>query len=392
MALPEFKKKQHVVLGESVRALYVHVPFCRSKCRYCDFYSMPIHPKKAERYVQAASAELDRMQGILTLPLTSVFVGGGTPTVLGAARLEKLLGPLASMITNDTEFTVEANPGALDARLAQTLANLGVNRVSFGVQSFHERELRFLGRIHGAREAHQSVGLARAAGIANVNVDLIYGIPAQTLSAWTESVEAALRLEITHLSCYALSFEAATPLGEDLRQGKTAELDEALQEKMYCAARKLACDSGMEHYEISNFALPSRCCVHNLSTWRNESYLGIGPAAASYVAGVRSRNAADLESYAAAVLEGRAAPAEREKLTGRARMAEALMLGLRIIQGVGREDFARRFGADPVRAFSQSVARHRSLGTLEVSPRHIRLAEGALFVADGVLADILAEA
>ncbi len=373
-------------------ALYIHVPFCVRKCRYCDFYSVPLSASPADAYVEAAAAEIDARAGELATPLESVFVGGGTPTALGGERLAALLAALAGLIDGSTEVTVEANPGTIEAGLARRLADLGVNRVTLGAQSFEAGELATLGRIHSAGQTGEAVAAIRRAGITNVGLDLIYGIPAQTLATWRRTLREALALSPEHLSCYALSFEAGTPFARDLAAGRLAEMPDDDQADCHAAAVETLTAAGFGHYEISNFALPGRACRHNLTYWHNRPYLGIGPAAASYVGGVRWTNRPDLDGYVASVRAGERPAADAERLTGRAALAEALMLGLRLTQGISREELARRFGADPIAAFPGSIARHQRTGALVVTPSRLRLAPGALFVADTVLADILAEA
>lgn len=368
------------------------MPFCRSKCRYCDFYSVILDDSPAEAYVDGVLRELAAKVDRLRCPLESVFVGGGTPTVLGAKLLGRLLSGVKPLIGTETEFTVEANPGTVSPEIAPVLVSCGVSRVSLGVQSFQDGELALLGRTHTAAQAGRSVDDLLAAGVVNIGADLIYGIPSGTLQSWQDTLRRALALPIRHLSCYALSIEPGTPLERDVRAGKLTEMDEAAQKDCYLAAIDAARQAGMEQYEISNFSRRGCQCRHNLTYWRNEPYLGIGPGAASYLDGVRRRNLPDLESYLAAIRSRRQAPASSERLSGRKAMAESLMLGLRLTEGIDRTGFTDRFGQDPLEAFADSLTRYAGQGALLVTPQSIRLNPEHFFVSNTILADILAEA
>ena len=376
----------------SARSLYVHVPLCLSKCRYCDFYSLPLDPQAAGRFVRMVSRELDLHRDCLARPLETLFIGGGTPTALGAGLLTELLAALRPLINDRTEFSVEANPGTFDDSVALVLAQGGVNRVNFGVQSFRDSELRVLGRIHNARQAGEAVRLARSRGFARVGLDLIYGIPGQSPEDWQDNLRQAMELGIDHLSCYALSFEPRTPLGQDLARGAVTEMPEQEQKACYHSTIDLVGEAGFEHYEISNFARPGARCRHNLTYWRNETYLGLGPAAASYIDTVRRTNRPDLPAYLLALESNSPPPADCETLPLRGRMAETVMLGLRLIEGLDRRAFAQRFGMDPLEAFPQSIHRYADQGALLITPSHVRLAHWALFVCDTILADIISEA
>jgi oxygen-independent coproporphyrinogen-3 oxidase len=372
-------------------ALYVHVPFCRRKCRYCDFYSLPCEASAEDRYVRAVLGELSGRAGALRTPLDTAYVGGGTPTALEAPLLRRLLEAVRDLAGPRTEFTVEANPGTVDGGRAAVLAECGANRVALGAQSFVPEELLALGRIHTPDDVPAAVASLRSAGIANLGLDLIYGIPGQTLGSWRRSLDSVLSLRPEHLSVYALAFEEGTPLWEDLQRGAVAPMEESLQKECYFAAIEAAEGAGLGHYEISNFARPGRRCEHNLTYWHNRPYLGVGPAAASYTLGVRRTNSPDLPAWAAAIGAGREAPAAREQLPGRMAMAETLMLGLRLVEGIDRRELERRFGADAMDAFPRSLRRHAELGTLVVTEDRLRIPPEALFISDAVLADIIAE-
>jgi len=372
-------------------AAYVHVPFCRRKCRYCDFYSVPVRRRQGRQYVEALAVELGRYAGALARPADSIFVGGGTPTALPAESLAALLALLRPYVGPRTEVTVEANPGTADEAAMAALVEGGVNRVSLGVQSFRASELRLLGRIPPPGQGRRAVRQLRRAGLANISVDLIYGIPGQTLQSWQRSLAEAIDLGVEHLSCYCLTFEPGTGLWADRAARLVREMDELLQRLCYETAIRTADQAGFEQYEISNFARPGRRCRHNVTYWLNGSYIGLGPAAAGYLGGRRWTNRPDVEAWRAALLAGRAAPARAETLIGAARMAETLMLGLRMTGGVSRRAFARRFGQDPVEAFPQSISRHKGLGSLLVSARRIRLSPRYYFTSNAVLADIVAE-
>jgi oxygen-independent coproporphyrinogen-3 oxidase len=388
------KQKQVAASGadDRPRALYVHVPFCQAKCRYCDFYSLPVEPARADRFVAAMARELAGRGPVLAPPADSVFVGGGTPSCLPVDALERLLRAVRPWVGTETEFSAEANPASLTGERIDRLLAGGVNRINVGVQSLADGELEALGRLHRAPQALSAVRALRERGLANVGVDLIYGIPGQSLDSWRSSLERVLALEPDHLSCYALSFEPGTPLAGDLRTGRVRAVDDQLQRDMHEQAIALAGQAGLEHYEISNFARPSRRCAHNLVYWRNEAYLGIGPGAVSYVDGVRIANRPDLEGYLSAVEAGRPIPADRERVTGRLKQAETLMLLLRLREGVDRRAFAARFGADPVEAFARPIQRFVAMGAMEMDEQRIRISRSHLMVSDAVLAEMIAEA
>ena len=386
------KQNRDELAPEPGQALYVHVPFCSAKCRYCDFYSVPLSEAAPHLYVEAATAELRRNIECLKAPLSSAYVGGGTPTVLSPELLRRLLTAVGPLVSGQTEFSVEANPGTVNRALAEVLVDCGVNRVTLGAQSFHQDELNTLGRAHGPDQTAVAAQVLRVAGLDNIGLDLIYGIPGQTPKAWRESLGSALQLQPQHLSCYALSFEENTPLREELLSGRVVAMDDSLQNECYDAAIELAKSAGMKHYEISNFAQPGRRCVHNMTYWLNQPYLGIGPAAASYIKGTRRTNAPNLHAYTQAILGNRPAPGASETLTPRMSMAETLMLGLRLLEGIDREGFAVRFGCDPLAAFPRSMTRHLRLGSLVATDSRVRICPDFLFVSDSILADILAEA
>jgi oxygen-independent coproporphyrinogen-3 oxidase len=373
-------------------ALYIHVPFCRQKCDYCDFYSLPLAACDPAKYLAAIAAEKQLHASTLQIPLTSVFIGGGTPTALDAEDLSVLLAPLIALTDEHTEFSVEANPGTLTPRHLAVLRQAGVNRINLGVQSFIDRELQAAGRIHSAAQARQAFLACRQAGFDNLGLDLILALPEQTPESWEESLIEALALSPSHVSCYALSVESDTPLGRRAEAGEFSEMPDDVQRELYYRTIDILADAGLEQYEISNFARAGRECRHNLTYWHNEPYLGLGPAAASYIAGERRVNTPDLDVWMAALDAGQHPPAESEALTGRAHLAETVMLELRLQVGVDRAAFRQRFGCDVVETFATPIHHHLAMGNLTVTDEYVRLTPWALFIANTVLADIVADA
>ncbi len=383
---------KHKPPAELAGALYIHVPFCLAKCRYCDFYSLAGAAGQEHAYVAGIANELSARRDRLRRPLDSVFIGGGTPTCLPAEPLADLLACTADYIDDRTEFSIEANPATLTAEVADLLIAGGVNRVNIGVQSFIDAELKIIGRLHTAGQARQAIELCRRAGLDNIGLDLIFALPGQTLATWQESLDAALALAPAHLSCYGLTYEPHTPLAGDLAAGRVAQMHEDQQCDCYYAAVSAAGAGGLAQYEISNFARPGRQCAHNLTYWHNRPYVGLGPAAAGYLDGERWTNAADLPAWQQAVSAHQPAPHTSETLPPPRHMAETVMLALRLTEGIDRRQFARRFGVDVVAAFARPINRYAELGALELSPTHLRLSLQGLILADTVLADIIADA
>jgi len=377
--------------SEPVQAVYLHVPFCRRLCGYCDFYSIVPEKNVIAPLVGALLRELDACSRAARIDVKTAFVGGGTPTLLPPDELHRLLSAVGKLAgaRGVEEFSIEANPATVTADIADVLTASGVNRISIGAQTFQADELTTLERIHGPREIVDTVELCRERGLEQINLDLIFAIPGQSLQSWKESLRAACALEPDHLSCYSLTYEPGTRFYDLLKAGKLTRVDQDLDADMYEAAVDILTGAGFEHYEISNFARPGRRCRHNLVYWHNQPYCGVGPAAAGFVNGVRYKNVADLNRYIDAIDADSNARVEDERRTPEQRARETAMLELRLIEGLDRGCFARRFGQDPIAFFDHAVKRNVENGLLTVTDNHIRLTRKGLLLADRVIADFL---
>jgi len=318
------------------RGLYVHVPFCSGRCRYCGFYAEVGREGDLDRYIDAVVAELrQRTSALGWEPLASVFIGGGTPSLLSPAHVERVLAEVRRSpgLREDAEVTLEANPGSSGiARLAGYRSS-GVNRLSLGVQSFDAETLRWLGRRHTVEDALRACAAARDAGFGVVSLDLLAAVPGMPACAWERTLATALRLRPEHVSVYCLSVEPGTALAAQVDSGAVAAPDEEAQARAYelgCARLSAA---GYEHYEISNFAVPGHRCRHNWACWRGQEYLGVGAAAHSSIGAVRSWNYRSLDRYLASIEQGRTAQAGQEQLSPAVRRQERLWLELRTCDG-----------------------------------------------------------
>ncbi|MDJ0669039.1 MAG: radical SAM family heme chaperone HemW [Desulfobacterales bacterium] len=325
--------------------IYLHIPFCARKCDYCDFYSVT-DTGRQEAFQRALTAEIRRRAHSNWL-VDSIYFGGGTPSLLAPPFFERLLAILgqAYRIQGGVEITLEANPGTVDFdRLAAYRAG-GINRLNLGVQSFDDARLDFLGRVHSAAEARAAVAAARRAGFDNLGLDLIYGLPDQTVDAWQADLNQALAEHPEHLACYTLTYAPDTPLMRDRRSGGHVPAGEDQIAALFDTTSQVLCAAGFEHYEISNFAAgPQWRSRHNTKYWARAPYLGFGPSAHSFDAPRRSWNVADLETYIDRLDRGRLAEEGREVLDDAQEMVETVFLGLRQAAGIDLTAFALRFG------------------------------------------------
>ncbi len=372
--------------------VYVHLPFCPYICPYCDFAKWPHKRSAAARYLQALYAEIaslkSRAQHDTGGVYQSVFLGGGTPNTYDASDLDELLKRLRSVFPGprDRETTIEVNPELVTASAMEAYVRAGINRVSIGVQSFDEREIKTLGRRHTHAQIEHAVQAARAAGIQSVSIDLIFAVPGQTVESWERSLRAAVELGVDHISTYGLTVEQGTPYELWREREPGAFMDDEHEAQLYDRAIRILESAEYEQYEISNFARAGHRSAHNANYWANGEYVGLGVGAASYLAGVRSVHTKNLEEYINAALEGRAIPGEREKLEGAQRAGEAVMLALRTSQGVPLREFGERYGIDFLSFYATPVEKFTRDGMLEITPTHARLTRRGRFLANDVCA------
>ena len=331
--------------------LYIHIPYCHQKCRYCDFASYAGQEGTMAAYVDALLAESEAMAAYAKgAPVETVFIGGGTPSLLPPALLEKLLGGLRQHydIRPDAEFTAEANPGTLTPAWLEAALGGGLNRLSMGMQAAQPELLQTLGRIHTQEDVIASVRLARDMGVGNLSLDLMFGLPGQTEDMWRASLAAALALAPEHMSCYGLIPEDGTPLKRDLDAGRLSLPDGDAERRMYDDTLRILAGSGFEQYEISNFARPGYACRHNIGYWTRAPYIGLGAAAASFLqtasGGLRLTNPAGIHDYIAMARDKAWRRRERTSLLPEDARFESLMLGLRMTKGVSEADFAAMHG------------------------------------------------
>ena len=393
---------------------YVHIPFCVRKCAYCDFNSYSGYTDgSVARYVRALTQEIrsappapnnggagsERMAATPTpappllgagglSPVDTVFFGGGTPTAIPATDEAALLRAVLETlpVAPEAEITTEANPGTMDVRHLEVLRAAGFNRISFGVQSFDGDLLKTLDRIHSAEEAKNAVKAARAAGFENVSIDLMFGLPRQTLKQWRDTLDQALALETDHLSLYSLIVEEGTGFYTLQQKGRLPLPSDDLAADMFALARDTAQGAGYAQYEIANFARPGRESRQNLHYWRNESYHGFGCGAVAYLGGARRMNIKSPTKYAEAVENEGDLTLSTETLTIEETMAETMMLGMRLTQeGVSCRRFQERFGVDPRVKFAGEVATFTKRGLLEVAGDALRLTPQGIFLASEVM-------
>lgn len=374
--------------------LYIHVPFCIAKCLYCDFTSYPVNDRDVNIYLESLVREINLYGSTLAdedKTISSVFFGGGTPTTLPAASFKTVLDELGSSfsLAAGCEITVEANPGTVDGAGLALLLEAGVNRLSIGVQSFNDSLLAVLGRIHSAAQALEAVRLARKAGFDNLNLDFIFGIPGQSLPDWQETLNKAAELSPEHIAAYGLQLEEGTPLARAVARGEICACPEEDETAMYQGAVEYLTAHGYSYYEISNFAKPGKQCAHNLVYWLNRPYLGLGPAAHSFMGGARFSNDPALEGYSDKVSREEYPVESKTFLSAADEMSETMFLGLRLTAGVDLVQFYRRFGRRAEDVYRREIEGLIDKGLLELSGGRLRLTAMGLPLANIVFREFV---
>ena len=388
---------------EAPRAgIYVHIPFCVSKCRYCDFSSYPGQQTLYDPYLAALTTQIENSGPLWPGPqFDTLYVGGGTPTVLSPQQLGAIVKACVAGLglRPDAEITCEANPGTVSTCSLAEIRNEGFQRLSLGVQSLNNDDLRVLGRIHDRESALQAFAAARKAGFCNINLDLIYGLPRQSLTVWRSTLEQALELAPEHLSLYALTLESGTPLAESIRCGALPGPDDDLTADMYALARELLAESDYVHYEISNWARksagdaadhePSLASRHNLHYWHNDRYLGLGSAAHSFDGRRRYARCSEPAEFIRRVSAGEDTEEMSESIDRDLEMDETMMLGLRLMRGITWRRFRDRFGVDLRNVYTQAIEELLDTGLIVIDEIGIRLAPHAYLIGNRVFGEFL---
>ena len=367
--------------------LYIHIPFCVKKCLYCDFLSFPADEKTKEKYIEALCDELLYIGSErCDKPLRSVFIGGGTPSVLPAEQTVRVMETVKSRfdLLPDAEVTIECNPGTLDEEKLKAYRECGINRLSIGLQSSHEKELKSLGRIHTYDDFVSCIRMAEEAGFTNINVDLMSGLPGQSESSFEETLRKVCTLSdcIKHISAYSLIVEEETPFGQMYEDGKLELPDEEEDRKMYHMTSRILKEYGFERYEISNYARPGYECIHNIGYWTGVEYFAAGLDAASFYGHCRYSDTPDMEEYLKDPLAG---PVLIEKLDQSGLMSEYMILGLRLTEGVSVSGFENRFKTGMFDVYGKEIGRFVQDGLLEHTGDRIKLSEKGLDLANFVM-------
>lgn len=370
--------------------LYVHVPFCRSKCSYCGFFSVPFEQSAWEVYLETLIQEIRSLacqeQGSRVVSLS---FGGGTPSLMPPDALGRILETIRSLYhcSQTMEVTLEANPDSVSADNLRRLARLGVTRLSLGIQSFDDHQLSTLGRPHTAARAEEAILAARSAGFQNLNLDMLFGLPGQTPADWLQQLERACRFEPAHLSCYGLTLEPGTPLLASVEAGKLELPAEEDQRSMFLEGRRFLARRGFDHYEISNFAREGRHCRHNLGYWTGKDYLGFGPGAVSTRHGARRRNPEDLDEYVSRGSDG-SLEAGWTQLQADELANEAAMLRLRLGQGLNLTRYRQESGRDLASEQASLLQDLATAGLLHWSPDRIRLSPPGMLVSNSIISEL----
>ena len=375
--------------------LYIHIPFCKSRCIYCGFYSTTILSMR-NAYVKSLCREMEmRGRNVLFHQLSTIYLGGGTPSQLSISHLHDIFSCINDvfLVDDDAEITLECNPDDITPAFAESLKTLPVNRVSMGVQTFNDERLKFLGRRHSAAQIPLAINQLRKVGINNISIDLMFGFPHEKIEEWGSDIEKALNLHVEHLSAYSLMYEESTPLynirSQQIEKGLVdQEEEDELSVRMYELLMERLENAGYEHYEISNFALKhdhgSYRSRHNSSYWQGVPYLGIGAAAHSYDIDTRQWNVADIQQYTRAINQGEI-PAEREVMTDEIRYNDVITTDMRTIEGIALEKLPEKYKSYLLRQAQKHIAQ----GLLTLHDNHISLTKQGLFISDSIMSDLV---
>ena len=378
-------------MSPSQLSLYIHIPFCRQRCGYCSFVSYAGRDADIPAYVSALTQEISiRRQD--SVGVSTIYFGGGTPSLLAADSLDKIFKAIRTCykVVDNAEITLEANPGTIDRAYLKAIHSLGVNRLSLGVQSLDDGELQLLGRIHTANEALESIRQAKEAGFTNISLDFIYGIPGRSLEAGRTMLGKVITLGAQHLSLYGLTLEEDTPIHQSVKLGIIPAPDPDAAASEYEMAEEMLEAAGYKQYEISNWSLQGFESRHNLAYWKRTPYLGLGVAAHSFLDNQRIANTSDLDEYLSCLSDGRLPPQSTEVIYKSTALSEAIILGLRLNNGVSADDIKAQFGIDLHSRFTNEIAECASLGLLEEQGGYLRLTPRGRLLGNEVFMRFLA--
>lgn len=370
--------------------IYLHIPFCKTRCIYCDFYSTT-RSEWTDRYVEALCTELTRRKDYLQgEPVHTIYMGGGTPSQLSEKHFRKLFHTLQQVygLEQCHEITLEANPDDLTEEYTAMLKTLPFNRISMGIQTFHEDTLRLLHRRHTGAQAIRAAELCRKAGFQNISIDLIYGLPGENDFRWNQDLQQAIQLQVEHISAYHLTYEEGTPLYNMLHQHSVQEVDEESSLRFFTSLMDTLKDAGYEHYEISNFCKPGFHSRHNTAYWQGIAYLGCGPSAHSFNGSSRQWNKASLSAYMNGI-EQNTCIYETEQLDVYTRYNEYVMTGLRTQKGVSLKQLHHTFGMQLKDYCLRNADSYLKNGQLEIQNEHLRLTRPGIFISDGIMSDLM---
>ena len=369
--------------------IYIHIPFCKTRCVYCDFYK-ETDENQMKVFTEALCTEAALRKNEVTEPVKTVYFGGGTPSRLDNQAFAEIFETLFSHfpIEEDAEITLEANPDDLSEEYIHLLRKLPFNRISIGIQSFDDGELKFLSRRHSARQAIQAVKLCRQAGFENISIDLMYGLPGQTPGMWEKSLRQACELDVWHISAYHLIYEKQTRLYALLQKGSVRPVTDEASTEMFSMLIDTLAQNGFEHYEISNFAKSKKYSIHNTSYWKNEKYIGLGPSAHSYDGENRSWNIASLEKYITAIQSGELLQ-ETEKLTFTQKYNEFILTGLRTMWGVDLNLLKEKFGQELFDYCLQNARKFIREGFLVSKDNSLIMNRKGIFISDGIMSELM---
>ena len=369
--------------------LYIHIPFCKRKCYYCDFNSYAGYDYLFDDYIRSLLMEIES-NSTKDYNVVSVYIGGGTPNLLPPSYIEKILKSVFKnyKILDGCEITIEMNPGLITEEKLKIYKDNGINRVSIGLQAFQNRLLKYIGRIHTVEEFFGNYELVKKF-FDNINIDLMYALPTQTFKEWQETLKEVVKLQPTHVSTYSLILEPNTSFYRLYEKGQLPIVDEEEELKMYHWGIEFLKEKGYHHYEISNFALPTFECRHNILYWECKNYLGFGAGAHSYMADVRYSNIENIKDYIKSILERKSAVKEKIKLTKQDRMAEFMFLGMRMTKGVCDKDFKKRFGISLFEIYKKVIQKYLKEGLIEIDNECVKLTERGIDVSNVIFEEFL---